>query len=234
MRIGHLRFDSHLGGKEWMPDYTLEHAHGGLVAGVDEVGRGPLAGPVVAAAVMFSSGMPDVLAERLDDSKKLKPATRQQLYDILLQTPDILIGVGAASVTEIERHNILRASWIAMQRAVARLPRRPELVLVDGNAAPRFGCPAQCVVGGDAISLSISAASVVAKVVRDRLMTRLSRRWPTYGWERNAGYGTAIHRAALEVDGVSPHHRLAFGTVRRIVQASVPRFSPPSAEQPSC
>lgn len=234
MRIGHLQSDSHPGGKEWMPDYTLEDAHGGLVAGVDEVGRGPLAGPVVAAAVIFSFGVPDVLAERLDDSKKLRPAMRQKLYDILHATPDALIGVGAASVAEIEQHNILRASWIAMQRAVTRLPRQPELVLIDGNAAPAFGCPAQCVVGGDAISLSISAASVVAKVVRDRLMTRLARRWPSYGWDCNAGYGTAIHRAALMADGVSPHHRAAFGTVRRIVQASISPFSHPSAEQPSC
>ncbi|WP_081749427.1 ribonuclease HII [Komagataeibacter swingsii] len=234
MRIGPAWSDSHPVRKEWMPDYALENAHGGRVAGVDEVGRGPLAGPVVAAAVMFLSGVPGVLADRLDDSKKLKPTVRQQLYDVLHATPGILIGVGAASVTEIEHHNILRASWIAMQRAVGRLPQFPELVLVDGNAAPDFGCPAQCVVGGDAISLSISAASVVAKVVRDRLMARLARRWPGYGWDRNAGYGTPIHRAALMADGVSPHHRAAFGTVRRIMQASVAPSSPQSAEQPSC
>ncbi|WP_130730304.1 ribonuclease HII [Komagataeibacter xylinus] len=217
-----------------MPDYTLEHAHGGRVAGVDEVGRGPLAGPVVAAAVMFLSGVPGHLADTLDDSKKLRPKVRQQLYDTLHQTPDVLIGVGAASVAEIEHHNILRASWIAMQRAVGRLPQWPELVLVDGNAAPDFGCPAQCVVGGDAISLSIAAASVVAKVVRDRAMERLARRWPAYGWERNAGYGTPIHRAGLMAHGVSPHHRAAFGTVRRIMQASCPSSLHSSAEQPSC
>lgn len=217
-----------------MPDYTLEHAHGGRVAGVDEVGRGPLAGPVVAAAVMFLSGVPGNLANTLDDSKKLRPKVRQQLYDTLHDTPDVLIGVGAASVAEIEQHNILRASWIAMQRAVGRLPQWPELVLVDGNAAPDFGCPAQCVVGGDAISLSIAAASVVAKVVRDRAMERLARRWPAYGWERNAGYGTPIHRAGLMAHGVSPHHRAAFGTVRRIMQASGPSSLHSSAEQPSC
>ncbi|BAK83442.1 ribonuclease HII [Komagataeibacter medellinensis] len=210
-----------------MPDYTLEYAHGGRVAGVDEVGRGPLAGPVVAAAVMFPGSVPGVLADRLDDSKKLRPAVRQQLYDLLHTTPGILIGVGAASVAEIARYNILRASWLAMQRAVGRLPNLPELVLVDGNAAPDFGCPAQCIVGGDAISLSISAASVVAKVIRDRLMTRLARRWPDYGWERNAGYGTAIHRSGLMARGASPHHRAAFGTVRRILQAAVPPSSPP-------
>ncbi|MCE2564370.1 ribonuclease HII [Komagataeibacter sp. FNDCF1] len=217
-----------------MPDYALEHARGGLVAGVDEVGRGPLAGPVVAAAVMFPGSVPGVLADRLDDSKKLKPVVREQLYDVLLASPGVLIGVGAASVAEIGQYNILRASWLAMQRAVGRLPRPPEFVLVDGNAAPDFGCPAQCVVGGDGISLSISAASVVAKVIRDRLMTRLARRWPGYGWERNAGYGTAIHRSGLMAQGASPHHRAAFGTVRRILQASVSPSSPQSAEQPSC
>ncbi|GBQ15989.1 ribonuclease HII [Komagataeibacter rhaeticus] len=217
-----------------MPDYTLEHAHGGRVAGVDEVGRGPLAGPVVAAAVMFPGSVPGVLADRLDDSKKLKPALRARLYDVLLASPDVLIGVGAASVAEIGQYNILRTSWLAMQRAVGRLPRSPEFILVDGNAAPDFGCPAQCVVGGDGISLSIAAASVVAKVIRDRLMARLARRWPAYGWERNAGYGTAIHRAGLLAQGASPHHRAAFGTVRRILQASVSPSSPPSAEQPSC
>ncbi|WP_308720411.1 ribonuclease HII [Komagataeibacter xylinus] len=217
-----------------MPDYTLEHAHGGRVAGVDEVGRGPLAGPVVAAAVMFLSGVPGTLADSLDDSKKLRPRVRQQLYDTLHDTPDVLIGVGAASVAEIEQHNILRASWIAMQRAVGRLPQWPELVLVDGNAAPDFGCPAQCVVGGDAISLSIAAASVVAKVVRDRAMERLARRWPAYGWERNAGYGTPVHRAGLMAHGATPHHRAAFGTVRRILQASGLSSSHSSAEQPSC
>ena len=217
-----------------MPDYALEHAHGGLVAGVDEVGRGPLAGPVVAAAVMFPGSVPGVLADRLDDSKKLKPGVREHLYDVLLASPGVLIGVGAASVAEIGRYNILRASWLAMQRAVGRLPQSPEFVLVDGNAAPDFGCPAQCVVGGDGISLSISAASVVAKVIRDRLMTRLARRWPGYGWERNAGYGTAIHRSGLMERGASPHHRAAFGTVRRILQASVSPSSPQNAEQPSC
>ncbi|MBV1835099.1 ribonuclease HII [Novacetimonas pomaceti] len=216
-----------------MPDYSREKAHGGRVAGVDEVGRGPLAGPVVAAAVMFLRGVPDDLAGRLDDSKKLRPALRERAFADLHASPSILIGVAAASVTEIERHNILRAAHLAMQRAVARLSRRPELVLVDGNAAPDFGCPAQCVVGGDSRCLSIAAASIVAKVIRDRLMTRLSLRWPGYGWERNAGYGTPAHRAALRAGGITPHHRAAFGTVRQLVLSTSPH-SPENAEQPSC
>lgn len=230
-----------------MPDYSRESAHGGRVAGVDEVGRGPLAGPVVAAAVMFTHGVPDDLASRLDDSKKLRPAARLRAFADLQALPSALIGVAAASVAEIERHNILRAAHIAMQRAVMRLPLPPDLVLVDGNAAPDFGCMAQCVVGGDSKSLSIAAASIVAKVIRDRLMERLSARWPGYGWERNAGYGTAAHRAALRADGITPHHRAAFGTVRAIARslstADVPtrsrarsaaRPTPKNAEQPSC
>ncbi|MBY4640112.1 ribonuclease HII [Gluconacetobacter entanii] len=228
-----------------MPDYSRERAHGGRVAGVDEVGRGPLAGPVVAAAVMFMHGVPDDLASRLDDSKKLRPAARLRAFAELQALPSALIGVAAASVAEIERHNILRAAHIAMQRAVARLPQVPDLVLVDGNAAPDFGCVAQCVVGGDSKSLSIAAASIVAKVIRDRLMERLSVRWPGYGWERNAGYGTAAHRMALCTDGITPHHRAAFGTVRTIARSlnpsptrsrarSAARPTPKNAEQPSC
>lgn len=250
MRIGLWQHGSQRVGKGWMPDYTREKAHGGRVAGVDEVGRGPLAGPVVAAAVMFTHGVPDDLASRLDDSKKLRPAARLRAFAELRALPSVLIGVAAASVTEIERHNILRAAHIAMQRAVARLPQRPDLVLVDGNATPDFGCATQCVVGGDSKSLSIAAASIVAKVIRDRLMERLSVRWPGYGWERNAGYGTAAHRAALCAVGITPHHRAAFGTVRALAGMSAPPprsrsrsqsvacppapLTPKNAEQPSC
>jgi ribonuclease HII len=205
-----------------MPDYTRETQHGGRVAGVDEVGRGPLAGPVVAAAVMFDAGVPGRLAALLDDSKKLTQAARMRAYAALHAARGAHIAVGAASVTEIAQLNILHAAFLAMRRAVARLPHRPDLVLVDGNATPDFGCPAQCVVGGDGESLSIAAASIVAKVVRDRLMARLSSRWPAYGWERNAGYGTVEHRAALCRAGTTPHHRGAFGLVRQLTLGLVP------------
>ena len=200
-----------------MPDYSREALHGGRVAGVDEAGRGPLAGPVVAASVLFARGVPPALAMLIDDSKKLTAASRETALLALRACPGIEIGVGAASVAEIGRLNILHASLLAMRRAVERLPLSPDLVLVDGNQLPKLSCRMQCVTGGDALSLSIAAASIVAKVVRDRLMCRLAARLPHYGWERNAGYATGAHRAALRVLGPSRHHRPSFGLVRQLV-----------------
>jgi ribonuclease HII len=197
-----------------VPDFTLERAAGGRVAGVDEVGRGPLSGPVLAAAVVFPRGVPRALAAMLDDSKKLTAAQRDAAF-AALHASSAEIAVAAASVAEIERLNILHAAMLAMCRAVARLPAAPDLALVDGNRPPALRCPVRCVVGGDGISLSIAAASIVAKVVRDRLMQRLGRRYPGYGWDRNAGYPTAAHRAALEALGPTPHHRAGFGPVAR-------------------
>ena len=197
-----------------MPDYTIESEHRGRVAGVDEVGRGPLAGPVVAAAVVFPNGLPATLAELLDDSKKLTAEQRGVAYAALLGSGMAEIGVGAASVAEISRINILRASLLAMRRAIDRLPVMPDIALVDGNQAPTLSCPVRCVIGGDAICLSIAAASIVAKVVRDRAMTRLAVRIPHYGWHSNAGYGTAAHREAITLHGPSRHHRPTFGAVR--------------------
>ena len=200
-----------------MPHYRREAGHGGRVAGVDEVGRGPLAGPVVAAAVMFACRPTRRLAALLDDSKALTAAARETAHLALQACPGIQIAVAAASVSEIRRLNILHASMLAMSRAVLRLRVRPELVLVDGNRCPPLACAGEAVVGGDAECLSIAAASIVAKVTRDRLMQRLSRRWPGYGWERNAGYGTAHHRQALQALGVTRHHREAFGAVRQLM-----------------
>jgi len=199
-----------------LPDYRRETRHGGKVAGVDEVGRGPLAGPVVAAAVMFARRPSRALAAMLDDSKKLSAEAREAAYAALHACPGIGIAVAAASVAEIKRLNILHASMLAMSRAVLRLPHPPELVLVDGNRCPPLACPSEAVIGGDAACLSIAAASIVAKVLRDRLMTRLALRFPGYGWERNAGYGTAAHREALHAFGITPHHREAFGSVRQL------------------
>ncbi len=199
-----------------MPHFRHESRHGGRVAGVDEVGRGPLAGPVLAAAVMFRSRPSRRLAALLDDSKRLSSGHRETAYAALMGCDGIAIAVAAASVREIARLNILHASMLAMSRAVFRLPAPPDLVLVDGNRCPGLSCAAHAVIGGDAESLSIAAASIVAKVTRDRLMARLSRRWPGYGWERNAGYGTAHHRAALGSLGPTRHHREAFGTVRQL------------------
>ena len=212
-----------------MPDYHLEQRLGGRVAGVDEVGRGPLAGPVLAAAVILPSILPHGLAAMLDDSKRLTAGLRRRAFDVLMgHAADgvVYFAVGAASVAEITRLNILAASLLAMQRAVARLAIPPDAALIDGNVAPRVACPAHCVVGGDARSLSIAAASIVAKVVRDRAMARLALRHPCYGWEVNAGYGTASHRAALIAHGITAHHRPTFGLVRKLAAAMVP---PPAA-----
>jgi ribonuclease HII len=197
-----------------MPSFALEKAAGGRVAGVDEVGRGPLAGPVLAAAVVFTKPVPRKLAALIDDSKKLTAEARVQAFQALLACPHAQIAVGAASVGEIARINILHAALLAMRRAVGRLPSLPDLALIDGNRPPALPCPTRCVVGGDAVSLSIAAASIVAKVLRDRAMARLALRFPGYGWEVNAGYATASHRAALLRLGPTPHHREAFGTVR--------------------
>ena len=195
------------------PNFTLEQQTGGRVAGVDEAGRGPLAGPVVAAAVIFPAGVPPALAALLDDSKKLSAPRREAAYAALRGSPGAEIGVGAASVAEIFALNILGASLLAMRRAVLRLPVPPDLALIDGNRPPPLPCPTQCVIGGDGKSLSIAAASIVAKVLRDRAMARLAVRYPEYGWDANAGYPTAAHRAVLARLGPTPHHRPGFGPV---------------------
>ena len=203
-----------------MPDYVLESSAGGRVAGIDEVGRGPLAGPVVAAAVVLPRRVPLALAALLDDSKKLTPARRELAFAALAAAQAaglVEIGLGAASVAEIVRLNILQAALLAMCRSVARLPAPPDLALVDGNQPPALSCPVRCVIGGDGLSLSIAAASIVAKVLRDRLMARLAVRYPGYDWDNNAGYGTPAHRQALLSLGPTRHHRPTFGLVRRLM-----------------
>jgi ribonuclease HII len=197
-----------------MPDYRIETEHGGRVAGVDEAGRGPLAGPVVAAAVVFPAGLTPALAALLDDSKKLTAEARLAAYAALYASGLADIGVGAASVGEISRINILQATLLAMRRAVMRLGTLPDVALIDGNQPPQLMCKVRCVIGGDATCLSIAAASIVAKVVRDRAMARLAVRFPAYGWDTNAGYGTPPHRAAIIRHGPSRHHRPTFGAVR--------------------
>jgi len=194
------------------PDLSLEAGLEGPVAGVDEVGRGPWAGPVVAAAVILD---PAFVPDGIADSKRLSAARREALFAALGEAARI--GLGAASVAEIERLNILGASLLAMQRAVAALGVAPGHVLVDGDRLPPLPCPATAVVGGDSRSLSIAAASIVAKVTRDRLMARLARRYPGFGWERNAGYGTRAHRAGLAAHGPTPHHRRGFAPIARLL-----------------
>jgi ribonuclease HII len=195
-----------------MPDFHHEARLGGLVAGIDEVGRGPLAGPVIAAAVILDRrNFPSSLSG-LNDSKRLSAAMRAEFAATLRQVAQI--GIGAASVAEIDALNILQASLLAMRRAVSALGIRPDAALVDGNRAPKLACRVETLVGGDALSLSIAAASVIAKVTRDRAMTQLARRHDRYGWERNAGYPTAEHRAAILAHGITRHHRKSFAPVR--------------------
>ena len=202
-----------------VPDFSLEHQLGGSVAGIDEAGRGPWAGPVHAAAVIFpASGPPANLAARVKDSKQLSKARREALYPEVLQAA--LVGEGRASVAEIDELNILGATHLAMARAVASLARLPDAALVDGNRAPTLPCPVQCVVKGDTKCLSIAAASIVAKVTRDRYMTDLAARHPGYSWERNFGYGTELHRQGLARFGVTPHHRRSFAPIRRLLEES--------------
>ncbi|HLO76269.1 MAG TPA: ribonuclease HII [Magnetospirillum sp.] len=195
-----------------MPDLSLERSLGGVIAGIDEVGRGPLAGPVIAAAVIVDPAtLPVRLSEELNDSKKLSAKKRDALAALVLES--CTYGFGEASVAEIDRLNILKATFLAMRRAVEALGRPVDHALVDGNQVPPLPCPVRCVVGGDGLSLSIAAASVIAKVRRDRLMAELAAQFPGYGWEKNAGYGTAQHMEGLRKLGPTPHHRTSFAPI---------------------
>ncbi|HJQ60574.1 MAG TPA: ribonuclease HII [Vineibacter sp.] len=203
-----------------MPSFTFEFRHAGPVAGIDEAGRGPLAGPVVAAAVIIDRATARrSLLRLLDDSKKLSPEARDAACAALLASGAAQVGIGAASAREIDRHNILQATLLAMRRAVVALPAPPALALVDGNRAPLLACAVETIVRGDSLSYSIAAASIVAKVTRDRLMRRLDGRYPGYGWAANAGYPVAAHLAALRALGPTPHHRLSFAPLGRLLQA---------------
>ncbi|WP_296762760.1 ribonuclease HII [Sediminimonas sp.] len=199
------------------PNLSLERAalRAGAtrVTGVDEVGRGPLAGPVVAAAVVLDLRN---IPKGLNDSKKLTARRREALTAALMDAAEV--SIAHASVAEIDRLNILRASHLAMTRAIAALPGPPDHVLIDGNMLPEGIIPAaQCVVRGDALSLSIAAASIVAKTWRDAHMRDLAQQFPGYGWETNAGYPSKSHRQALQNLGVTPHHRRSFKPVHNIL-----------------
>ena len=211
-----------------VPDYSLETRlgadRGRFVIGIDEAGRGPWAGPVVAAAVWLApEALPVGLLERIDDSKRLTRQAREVLCRALQAAGPaaVRIGIGEAGVIEIDRLNILQASLLAMSRAVAELRCAPDAALIDGNTAPRLPCPTETVVKGDGRCLSIAAASIVAKVTRDQHMSGLAARHPGYGWERNQGYGTAEHRAALTRLGVTPEHRRSFRPVREMLDISI-------------
>lgn len=196
-----------------VPDLSHEDALGGLIAGVDEAGRGPLAGPVTAAAVILDRA---AIPPGLNDSKALSAAKREALFDPIHATARVAIGW--ASVEEIDRLNIREAALLAMRRAVEGLAIRPDVALIDGNACPTgLPCRGVTLVKGDAKSLSIAAASIIAKVARDRVMAALAKAHPGYGWEVNQGYPTAAHLAALQDMGVTPHHRRSFRPVHNIL-----------------
>ncbi len=181
-----------------------------FIVGLDEAGRGPLAGPVVAAAVVFEGRR---FPAGLNDSKKVSPIARQRLYDLIVEKAHVSVAV--ASRSRIDRMNILRASLWAMVRAVEGLNCRPDYVLVDGRDLPQgLPCPGEAIIGGDSLSASIAAASIVAKVTRDRLMMAMGRTFPDYGFEQHMGYCTTRHLEALERHGPCPHHRKSFAPVK--------------------
>ncbi|HML90925.1 ribonuclease HII [Methyloceanibacter sp.] len=199
------------------PNYDLEAAlmdlHGLPVAGVDEAGRGPWAGPVVTAAVVLN---PDRIPDGLDDSKKLTPEAREDRYAEIMATACVSVVIG--QVARIDRDNILQATLWAMRTAFRNLEVPQAAALIDGNAVPkRFPGQARAVIGGDGLSVSIAAASIVAKVTRDRIMVRLSKRYRGYGWENNKGYGTPEHASGIEKHGICPHHRRSFAPIQRVL-----------------
>ena len=199
---------------ESLPDY---HSLYQFIAGVDEVGRGPLAGPVVTAAVILDRSNP---IEGLTDSKKLSETQREQLA-IEIKEKAICWALGRAEVEEIDRINILQATLLAMQRAIAGLEQKPEFVLVDGNRCPSFHCPAEAIVKGDLRVPEISAASIIAKVSRDNEMAELNLQYPGYGLEKHKGYPTRAHIEAMTNLGVTPIHRRSYGPVRKVMELQV-------------
>ena len=184
-----------------------------MIAGVDEVGRGPLAGPVVACAVIMPPNARAIAG--VDDSKRLTARERLRLA-ALIRRRAIAVGLGAASAREIDRVNIYHATTLAIRRALTRLAREPNHVVLDGRAIRSLGVPHTAIVGGDARCYSIACASIIAKVTRDRVMKALAKRYPTYGWERNVGYSTARHLAGLAAAGATPHHRRSFVPVYQL------------------
>jgi ribonuclease HII len=220
--------------RRWSPvERELREAGVRLIAGMDEVGRGPLAGPVVACAVVMPPSARPIPG--VADSKCLAAAERERLA-LLVRRRALAVGLGAASVREIDRLNIYHATVLAMRRALARLGLHAEHVLVDGRPLRTLGVPHTALVGGDARCYSIACASIVAKVTRDRLMTALARRYPAYAWASNAGYGTAEHRRGLDAAGLTPHHRRSFAPVQQLMldlAAPVPP-APPDLLDDAC
>ena len=209
-----------------MPDFSHEKACNtqGLIFGIDEAGRGPWCGPVVAACVCFPNFQIDEnLAAQINDSKKLSATKREKLLPLIMNS-GAYIGIGQASAEEIDQINILQATFLAMKRAledVAQQGHPANFALIDGNRLPNWKLPCQCLIKGDSLSLSIAAASIVAKVTRDHLMQELAKEYPQYGWDKNAGYGTADHIKALHEYGVTPHHRKTYKPVAKLLSHQI-------------
>ena len=199
------------------PDLSIENGYSGVVIGVDEAGRGPLAGSVVAGAVILD---PSNIPDGINDSKKLSVKKRDSLYNVLIK--NAICGIGIASVEEIDEVNILNATYLAMNRAISEVMKQcaepPTIALIDGNKIPKnCPCPAVSVVKGDTKSLSIAAASIIAKVTRDKMMLELHEKHPEYQWDSNSGYGTKAHREALDKHGITEHHRKTFSPIKEML-----------------
>ena len=203
-------------------DFTLENYFGKKVVGIDEVGRGPLAGPVLAAAVYIDRTLwNDYLKEyptiyKINDSKKISKKNRKKIYDILINI--ISYGIGASSVKEIEEKNILQATMLAMERAYESLNINAELVLVDGINVPKINTKVKAIKNGDNKSISIASASIIAKVIRDNLMKKLSSKYPKFLWDKNSGYGTKKHMQIIKMFGITPHHRKSFKPILKMIE----------------
>jgi len=205
-----------------MPDFKIEESCPAtdLIFGFDEAGRGPWCGPVVAACVCWPNKQIDPeLAGAINDSKKLSAQKREVLFPKIMNS-NALVGIGRASAEEIDEINILQASFLAMHRAMEQIQNRgitPAFALIDGNKLPNWNLPMRAIIGGDAKSLSIAAASIVAKVTRDHIMQDLAKQYPHYGWDRNAGYGTREHQEALLKYGVTPEHRKTYAPIKKLL-----------------
>ena len=200
------------------PSFELESQYHGVVAGVDEAGRGPWAGPVVAGACILD---PAHVPEGLNDSKKLTAKKREIIFEKLMQHEGHQCAVAIVEADVIDQLNILQATKLAMRNAVEKLNPAPQVVLIDGNQPPALPTKTVAVIKGDAISLSIAAASVLAKVTRDRIMHQLHEQFPHFGWNSNAGYGAKAHQEGLALHGITPHHRRSYAPIRKIIEASL-------------
>jgi ribonuclease HII len=195
------------------PDFSRETHYAGIVAGIDEAGRGPWAGPVVAAAVILDRSCAPA---GINDSKLLSRPRREALFDAIMAVAHV--GTGVCTSEEVDRYNVLGATKRAMCRAYEALALKPDMALIDGNQLPALPCEMDAIIDGDALCVSIAAASIIAKVTRDRMMVALAQEYPHYGWERNAGYGTREHQEALARHGVTPQHRRSFAPIRKLLE----------------